>query len=230
MDGRKIAIASDTIDSTPLFSYSGLLSVSATLVRNWAVIFLGAEDGRLIKLVLDENMKVLRPSILIELQDDSPIKHSIMFDKIDPHYFYLLTERMVRRLKVANCSQYSSCEDCLLAQDPYCGWCLHEERSVCTKQPSSSNTAGRLPRKAMFEDRGTQRTRQHLWRKEVGDVSGQDPSSDRTRNVTFLFPERLPDQLSYFSFLCLSLVYTIICSSFLNTDVNLFCNQNQDSF
>ncbi|XP_055501270.1 plexin-D1-like [Leucoraja erinacea] len=137
MSGHEIVIASDTIDSMPLFSYSGLLSVSATLVRNWAVIFLGAEDGRLIKLVLDENMKVLRPSILIELQDESRIKHSIMFDKIDPHYFYLLTERMVRRLKVANCSQYSSCEDCLSAQDPYCGWCVNEERcsfnSECKK-------------------------------------------------------------------------------------------------
>ncbi|XP_078276161.1 plexin-C1 isoform X2 [Rhinoraja longicauda] len=124
----QIHVAVEPVHSTPLFSYSGLLSVSAALVENWAVIFLGAEDGRLIKLVLDKNMKVLRPSVLIELHDESPIKHSIMFDKIDPHYFYLLTERTVRWRKVANCTQYSSCEDCLSAQDPYCGWCVHDER------------------------------------------------------------------------------------------------------
>ncbi|XP_051890201.1 plexin-C1 isoform X2 [Pristis pectinata] len=112
----------------PLFNYPGLLSVSATLVQNWIVLFLGAEDGRLIKLVLDKNMKVIRPSILIELKDESPIRHNIMLDKVDPNYFYLLTERMVRRLKVASCTQYSSCQGCLSAQDPHCGWCILEER------------------------------------------------------------------------------------------------------
>ncbi|XP_032895213.1 plexin-C1-like [Amblyraja radiata] len=47
------------------------------------------------------------------------------------------TSSTVRRLKVANCSQYSSCERCLSAQDPYCGWCVNEERcsfnSECQK-------------------------------------------------------------------------------------------------
>ncbi|XP_069764814.1 plexin-C1 [Narcine bancroftii] len=118
----------NTLDIKPLFNYPGLLSVSATLVHNWTVVFLGTEDGQLFKLVLDKNMKVIRPSILIELKDESPIRHSIMFDKMDSNYIYLLTMRMVRRLKVSNCSQYRSCENCLSAQDPNCGWCIHLQR------------------------------------------------------------------------------------------------------
>ncbi|XP_062928360.1 plexin-C1-like [Mobula hypostoma] len=126
-------------DRTPLFNYPGLLSVSATLVQNWTVLFLGAEDGRLIKLVLDENRKVIRRSILTELRDESPIRHSILLDKVDPNYLYLLTERMVRRLKVASCRQYSSCEGCLSAQDPYCGWCILEERCSFRSECQEAN-------------------------------------------------------------------------------------------
>ncbi|XP_072922120.1 plexin-C1 [Hemitrygon akajei] len=127
------------LDRTPLFNYPGLLSVSATLVQNWTVLFLGAEDGRLIKLVLDENMKVVRPSILTELRDESPIRHSILLDKVDQNYLYLLTERMVRRLKVASCMRYSSCERCLAAQDPYCGWCILKGRCSFRSECQEAN-------------------------------------------------------------------------------------------
>jgi len=34
----------------------------------------------------------------------------------------------VVRLPVANCSRYASCEDCLSARDPYCGWCSVHRR------------------------------------------------------------------------------------------------------
>lgn len=32
------------------------------------------------------------------------------------------------RVKVAACSQYSTCTECLAAADAYCGWCTMETR------------------------------------------------------------------------------------------------------
>ena len=36
----------------------------------------------------------------------------------------------VVRLPVANCSHYSSCDHCLAARDPYCGWCSADRRYI----------------------------------------------------------------------------------------------------
>jgi len=46
------------------------------------------------------------------------------------------TDMQVVRLPVANCSHYGSCEDCLGARDPYCGWCSHDRKY----EPSSLYT------------------------------------------------------------------------------------------
>lgn len=36
---------------------------------------------------------------------------------------YVTTRRELAQLDVANCGSYTdSCEDCVLARDPYCGW------------------------------------------------------------------------------------------------------------
>ena len=34
----------------------------------------------------------------------------------------------VVRMPVANCSGYGSCEECLAARDPYCGWCSFDRK------------------------------------------------------------------------------------------------------
>ena len=36
----------------------------------------------------------------------------------------------ITRVKVHDCSPHKTCVECLAANDPYCGWCSLEGRSV----------------------------------------------------------------------------------------------------
>ncbi|XP_067860759.1 plexin-C1 isoform X2 [Heptranchias perlo] len=127
------------INNISMFNHSGLLSVSARIVRDWIVLFLGTDDGQLIKLVIDGNMKLIHPTVLFELKEETPIHHRVMFDKLDSNHLYLTSETEVRRLKVAPCDQYISCTDCLSALDPFCGWCTLKKRCSFENECENSN-------------------------------------------------------------------------------------------
>lgn len=45
-------------------------------------------------------------------------------------YLYAGSNTGVVQSPVAFCEKYSTCVDCVLARDPYCGWNSH--KSVCT--------------------------------------------------------------------------------------------------
>ncbi|XP_048410551.1 plexin-C1 isoform X1 [Stegostoma tigrinum] len=128
-----------SINKEAVFKYPGLLSVSARVVKDWIVLFLGTDDGQLIKLILDKSLKVIRPIVLADLESESPIHHNVIFDPLDQNYLYLASENEVRRIKVANCTQYRSCTDCLSAQDPFCDWHVVEKRCFFTSECESMN-------------------------------------------------------------------------------------------
>ncbi|XP_067914911.1 plexin-C1 [Heterodontus francisci] len=127
------------IHSTSMFNHPELLSVSASIVRDWIVLFLGTEDGQLIKLVMDRTMKLIHPIVLFELEDETPIRHKVVFDTLDSNHLYLTSEMAVRRIKVAACARYSSCTGCLSAHDPFCGWCTLEKRCSFKDECENSN-------------------------------------------------------------------------------------------
>ncbi|XP_041059028.1 plexin-C1-like [Carcharodon carcharias] len=127
------------IHSTSVFEHPGLLSVSASVVQGRIVLFLGTEEGLLIKLIMDRNLAVIRPIALFELENEAPIRQ-VTFDRLDANYLYITAEKTVNRIKVAACAQYSSCTDCLSVQDPYCGWYILEKRcSFVHEYENSSN-------------------------------------------------------------------------------------------
>ncbi|GCB78814.1 hypothetical protein scyTo_0015886 [Scyliorhinus torazame] len=86
-------------------------------------------------------MNVIRPIVLYEFENESPIRHKVAFDALDPNYLYLAANMEVRRIKVASCAKYKSCTDCLSAKDPYCGWCTLNKRCSFANECENSNNS-----------------------------------------------------------------------------------------
>ncbi|XP_060633302.2 plexin-C1 [Anolis sagrei] len=110
--------------------HSSLVSVYATIVLNKTVLFLGTANGQLLKVILDDNMNPNCPEILYEIKEESAVFHKLELDPVNEDYIYLPSNNEIRRIKVANCSKYISCQECLSALDPHCGWCYLN--SSCT--------------------------------------------------------------------------------------------------
>uniref|UniRef100_A0A8C3VEI1 Plexin-D1 n=1 Tax=Catharus ustulatus TaxID=91951 RepID=A0A8C3VEI1_CATUS len=127
------------VTATPIFTYSGLTAVAVASVNNYTVVFLGTASGGLLKINLDSAMKVIsRRSISVAYGE--PVHPIMQFDPSDSTYLYLMTSYQMTRVKVAACSQYSTCRECLAAADAYCGWCTMETR--CSLQHECTNFTG----------------------------------------------------------------------------------------
>ncbi|NXH29786.1 PLXD1 protein, partial [Myiagra hebetior] len=136
------------VTATPIFTYSGLTAVAVASVNNYTVVFLGTASGGLLKAMsdllslqinLDSAMKVIsRRSISVAYGE--PVHPIMQFDPSDSTYLYLMTSYQMTRVKVAACSQYSTCTECLAAADAYCGWCTMETR--CSLQHECTNFTG----------------------------------------------------------------------------------------
>uniref|UniRef100_A0A803TD08 Plexin C1 n=1 Tax=Anolis carolinensis TaxID=28377 RepID=A0A803TD08_ANOCA len=122
-----------TVPAWPLnnltsLNHSSLVSVYATIVLNKTVLFLGTTNGQLLKVILDDHMNPNCPEILYEIKEESAVFHQLEFDPVNEDYIYLPSNNKIRRIKVANCSKYISCKECLSALDPHCGWCYLNSR------------------------------------------------------------------------------------------------------
>ncbi|NXM73881.1 PLXD1 protein, partial [Serilophus lunatus] len=136
------------VTATPIFTHSGLTAVAVASVHNYTVVFLGTATGGLLKAMsgffslqinLDSTMKVIsRRSISVAYGE--PVHPIMQFDPSDPTYLYLMTSYQMTRVKVAACSRFPTCPECLAAADAYCGWCTMETR--CSLQHECSNSTG----------------------------------------------------------------------------------------
>ncbi|XP_064010969.1 plexin-C1 [Pogoniulus pusillus] len=132
-----------SIKKLPTLVHSGLVAVYGTLVLNQIVLFLGTDDGQLLKAILNEDMESNCPEVLYEIKEETSVFPKLRLDPVDNNYIYLSSANKVRRIPVANCSRYVSEQECLSAKDPYCGWCSLKQR--CTLKEScthSSSTKG----------------------------------------------------------------------------------------
>ncbi|XP_063165401.1 plexin-C1 [Candoia aspera] len=129
------------INNSTSLSHFNLVSVYATVLLNKIVLFLGTGNGQLLKIVLDDNMKPNCPEILYEIEEETPIFHRLELDPMDQDYIYLPSNKMIRRIQVANCSKYISCGDCLSAMDPHCGWCYTKKSCILKGECSFPNNS-----------------------------------------------------------------------------------------
>ncbi|XP_019371340.1 PREDICTED: plexin-C1, partial [Gavialis gangeticus] len=129
-----------TVKKSPTLIHSDLSAVYATVVLNKIVLFLGTNNGQLLKVILNKNLEPNCPEILHEIEEETPVFPKLALDPVDSNYIYLASANEVRRIQVANCSNYVSHSDCLSAEDPYCEWCHLTNRCTlkgnCTRSDS----------------------------------------------------------------------------------------------
>ncbi|XP_010162961.1 plexin-C1-like, partial [Antrostomus carolinensis] len=138
MNGKNCEAPS--IKKLPTLIHSGLVAVYGTVVLNQIVLFLGTDDGQLLKAILNEDMESNCPEVLYEIKEETSIFPKLRLDPVDNNYIYLSSANKVRRIPVANCGRYVSEQECLSAKDPYCGWCSLNQRCTLKENCTRSNS------------------------------------------------------------------------------------------
>ncbi|XP_068793467.1 plexin-C1 [Struthio camelus] len=129
-----------SIKKLPTLIHSGFVAVYGTVVLNQIVLFLGTDDGQLLKAILNEDMESNCPEVLYEIKEETSIFPKLRLDPVDSNYIYLSSASKVRRIPVANCGRYVSQQECLSAKDPYCGWCSLNQRCTLKENCAHSNS------------------------------------------------------------------------------------------
>ncbi|XP_064558131.1 plexin-C1 [Zonotrichia leucophrys gambelii] len=138
MNGK--SCEAQSIKKLPTLIHSGLVAVYGTVVLNHIVLFLGTDDGQLLKAILNEEMKSNCPEVLYEIEEETSIFPKLRLDPVNNNYIYLSSANKVRRIPVANCSRFASEQECLSAKDPYCGWCSFNQRCTLKENCTHSNS------------------------------------------------------------------------------------------
>ncbi|XP_060546564.1 semaphorin-4D isoform X2 [Pantherophis guttatus] len=93
------------------------------------VMFIGTDQGALHKAISYENGMHIMEEIQLFPNFDS-IQTLLLSSKKGKQYIYAGSNTGVVQSPVAFCEKYSTCVDCVLARDPYCGWNPH--KSLCS--------------------------------------------------------------------------------------------------
>ncbi|XP_041659140.1 semaphorin-4E [Cheilinus undulatus] len=95
--------------------------------NKYHVMFVGTEEGTLLKAVnYDEEMFIIEEIQLFEPQE--PIKILKFSDAMGQ--IYAGSDYGAAQVPLATCHRSSSCMDCVLARDPYCGWDIVERKCI----------------------------------------------------------------------------------------------------
>ncbi|KAF4791568.1 plexin-C1 [Turdus rufiventris] len=78
-----------SIKKLPTLIHSGLVAVYGTVVLNRIVLFLGTDDGQLLKAILNEDMKSSCPEVLYEIEEETSIFPKLRLDPKNNNYIYL---------------------------------------------------------------------------------------------------------------------------------------------
>ncbi|XP_041110743.1 plexin-C1-like isoform X2 [Polyodon spathula] len=132
--------SSKTIPIKAALVHSKMTSLATVAVRNWVVVFIGTGDGQLLKIVIDKNHKVSCPEVLYESPAEKAVFFKMLLDPVDQDHVYMASGNELTRVKVANCRKFDSWKTCWLAQDPFCGWCAHENRCTLANECSRPNS------------------------------------------------------------------------------------------
>uniref|UniRef100_A0A671KPH6 Plexin-B1-like n=1 Tax=Sinocyclocheilus anshuiensis TaxID=1608454 RepID=A0A671KPH6_9TELE len=119
------------LEATPAFTWTPLITAVTTATEvGHTIVLLGDKNGRLHKVFLHANGTGTKYDT-VEVDAESPINADLLLD-FTKQNVYVLTERKVTKLHVAQCEKHLDCHSCLSNRDPYCGWCSLEGR--CTRK------------------------------------------------------------------------------------------------
>ncbi|XP_019942028.2 plexin-B1 isoform X1 [Paralichthys olivaceus] len=133
----RIAVEAETILDSPS---ARLTAVSVSVRVGHTIAFLGDSKGNLHKVFLGPNGEVEEYSV-ISIQQNAAISSDLILDQKEEHLF-IMTHNMLQKRPVAECQQHPDCNSCLLAHDPYCGWCVLEGRCVLQSECARGNQPG----------------------------------------------------------------------------------------
>ncbi|KAH8398904.1 hypothetical protein KR222_005983, partial [Zaprionus bogoriensis] len=126
------------ITSVPVAMFNTrLTAVAATSMSGYTVVFIGTVDGYIKKVVV-ESSTIANEYGMVAVDVGSPIAQDMQFDNQNL-YIYAMSERIVSKVKVYECADFRTCNECLGARDPYCGWCSLENK--CSPRSSCQDDA-----------------------------------------------------------------------------------------
>uniref|UniRef100_A0A671L8R0 Plexin-B1 n=1 Tax=Sinocyclocheilus anshuiensis TaxID=1608454 RepID=A0A671L8R0_9TELE len=115
------------LEATPAFTWTPPITAVTTATEvGHTIVLLGDKNGRLHKVFLHANGTGTKYDT-VEVDAESPINADLLLDSTKQNV-YVLTERKVTKLHVAQCEKHLDCHSCLSNRDPYCGWCSLEGR------------------------------------------------------------------------------------------------------
>ncbi|XP_057354425.1 semaphorin-4D isoform X3 [Manis pentadactyla] len=122
------------------------------------VMFISTDRGALHKAIsLENQVHIIEETQLF--QSFEPIQTLLLSSKKDGKFVYAGANSGVVQSPVAFCRQHITCQDCVLARDPYCAW--SSDRAACITLPQTSG-----PSRTLIQEMG-------------GDVSACPASSPR---------------------------------------------------
>ncbi|XP_041835731.1 plexin-B1 isoform X2 [Melanotaenia boesemani] len=133
----RIAVEVETILDSPS---ARLTAVAVSVKAGHTIAFLGDSKGNVHKVFLGPNGEVEEYSV-VSVQQNAVISSDLILDQKEEHLF-IMTQNMLQKRPVAECQHHPDCHSCLLAHDPYCGWCVLEGRCVLKSQCSRGSRPG----------------------------------------------------------------------------------------
>ncbi|XP_062600116.1 plexin-A4-like [Saccostrea cucullata] len=95
--------------------------IVTTTNAGYTVAFVGTKTGHIKKIVIDSGNYAKEYKDMV-VESGSQILKDMFFDDNKRHLFVLTTKKLLK-LVAQSCNQYTTCEECRGAKDPYCGWC-----------------------------------------------------------------------------------------------------------
>lgn len=120
--GGEQAIASIPV----LLSELKMTSIAVTTTSNFTVVFIGTLTGQLKKVVVESSGSAQQYA-LMNVDVGSKIQPDMYLDTVK-YDLYLMSTHKLFKIKVYDCSVYTTCVACLSAKDPFCGWCSLENK------------------------------------------------------------------------------------------------------
>ncbi|XP_074186310.1 semaphorin-4D isoform X3 [Rhinolophus sinicus] len=100
------------------------------------IMFVSTDRGALHKAIsLENDVHIIEETQLF--QDMEPVQTLLLSSKQGRRFIYAGSNSGVVQAPVAFCGKHSTCEDCVLARDPYCAWSLATATCVALYETSS---------------------------------------------------------------------------------------------
>ncbi|KAK2157808.1 hypothetical protein LSH36_184g07027 [Paralvinella palmiformis] len=104
--------------------------------RRYDILYIGTDDGRVIKAVNKKRSDQIETVIIEDLvvfEDKSPITKLALYRHSgvrQAEHLIVVTENEIRKLPLHRCHLHKDCSSCIALQDPYCSWDSNKFRCV----------------------------------------------------------------------------------------------------